>query len=88
MMQFGQDASALDGLAPSKVYEHRLHIIQVEATALIVRNIDLGSSVDSDLLLSLIEHFDTQARQVPAPAVDDFSESSLVLVRTFDILKP
>jgi hypothetical protein len=69
-----QDSTMFDDLQRNILYEHRLHGVLVDAVTVIVRSADLNDVTDNDLLRSLIDHFDTQARKVRMPDREDRSE--------------
>jgi hypothetical protein len=73
-VNFDRNISILNCLPHIVLYRYRLHLIQTDAITTIVRTTDLDSTKDSNLLNSLIDHFDTQAQQISSVESDHSSE--------------
>ena len=64
-------------------YEYRLHGVLVDAITVIVRSVDFNDATDYNLLRTLIDHFDSQARKVRMPDKEDRSQCAPSLHHDF-----
>lgn len=63
--------SIFDDLPPFILYRYHLHRVEIDAIASIMKTTDLESTKDSNLLNTLIDHFDTQSQQITSPEDSD-----------------
>ncbi|CRG83339.1 hypothetical protein PISL3812_00690 [Talaromyces islandicus] len=94
MMNFKKldwNESIFTGLPPIVLYEHRLHLVLKEATASIMKTVDLGSNTNSCVLNSLVDYFDQQAQAVASKETGDIYDFTLngirLMIRAFHFFK-
>ena len=72
---YGRDFSIFSGLPSIISYNYRMHHLLTNSFSSIVRSTDLIKGEDSDLLNSLIDQFDSEAKSLSHPIEnDDLSE--------------